>query len=227
MELIYILWCGIVKVILFLVVFLMTVCFVFGGCQSKHIRFKGVIYSVSKNEIFISALNNEKITDAKVIIPDGFKMEFEPKSGQMVEITAAYEGKEDDLVVFKAVEIKLKEIKKITAKKISPEKVKEMMESEEDFILLDVRTPEEFNEAHIKNAILLPDYEIEKLAFKVLKDKKEKIILYCRSGRRSAIAADKLAGMGYSDVYDMGGIQSWKYDTVKKEEADGKKEENK
>ncbi|MGL4484503.1 MAG: rhodanese-like domain-containing protein [Anaerovoracaceae bacterium] len=85
----------------------------------------------------------------------------------------------------------------------------EKMLKEEGTVLLDVRTEEEYNEGHIPNAILLPDYDIQKEAGNILPDKEAKIIVYCRSGKRSASAAAELAAMGYKNVYDLGGIQSW------------------
>lgn len=86
-----------------------------------------------------------------------------------------------------------------------------------DAILVDVREQSEYNEGHISGAVLLPLGQIESRAAATLANKKAKIIVYCRSGRRSAEAAKKLADMGYSNIYDMGGIQDWikaGYETV-------------
>ena len=96
---------------------------------------------------------------------------------------------------------------------ISAEKAKEIM-SEEDHILLDVRTEEEFAEAHIEGAILIPHDEIAIRAETELSDKEAVILVYCRSGRRSAAAAETLAGLGYARVFDFGGIIDWPYETV-------------
>nr|WP_300093653.1 rhodanese-like domain-containing protein [Sedimentibacter sp.] len=98
--------------------------------------------------------------------------------------------------------------------KISPEEAKEIMESEEA-IVLDVRTKEEFGQGHIDGAVLLPVDEISSKAEEVLKDKNAKILVYCRSGNRSAAAARTLLGMGYENVYDFGGIIDWPYEIVK------------
>ncbi len=98
--------------------------------------------------------------------------------------------------------------------KIGPEKAKEMMDNEE-LIILDVRTPEEYKEEHIEGALLIPDYDLEKLAESELPDKDEKILVYCRSGQRSKAASEKLLDMGYRNVYDFGGIMDWTYGTVK------------
>lgn len=76
-------------------------------------------------------------------------------------------------------------------------------------VLVDVRTQDEFNQGHIPGSILLPYDEVDKLAPAMLPDKAAKIVVYCRSGRRSAIAADALRQLGYSDVRDFGGINRW------------------
>lgn len=81
-------------------------------------------------------------------------------------------------------------------------------------VLLDVRTKEEFDEAHIDGAALVPYDAIDQNVDKLPEGKDTTIIVYCRSGRRSAIAAETLLGMGYTQVYDLGGIQDWPYETV-------------
>lgn len=102
----------------------------------------------------------------------------------------------------------------ISYQKITAEEAKKIIDSE-NVIILDVRTQEEYNEGHIKDAILLPDTEITNKAYEVLKDKDAKILVYCRSGRRSAQASKKLINMGYTNVYDFGGIIDWKYEIEK------------
>ena len=99
-------------------------------------------------------------------------------------------------------------------RKISAEDAKARMDAG-DVIVLDVRTPEEYAQGYIEGAILLPDYEIAGKAETVLADKDATILLYCRSGNRSAGAAKKLVEMGYTDVYDFGGIFDWPYEVVK------------
>ena len=102
--------------------------------------------------------------------------------------------------------------KKPEYRKISAAEAKEMMNGE--YILLDVRTEEEFKEERIEGAILIPDYEIGERVETELPDKDALILVYCRSGRRSALAANELAEIGYTNVYDFGGIIDWPYDTV-------------
>jgi rhodanese-related sulfurtransferase len=99
-------------------------------------------------------------------------------------------------------------------KTIDSKEAMEIMEQNEDVIILDVRTEEEFREGHIKGAILLPDYEIEDKVEEVLEDKSTTVLVYCRSGRRSASAAKVLFTLGYTKIYDFGGIIDWPYDVV-------------
>lgn len=98
---------------------------------------------------------------------------------------------------------------------ITAEEAKRIMDSEDDFIILDVREQDEYDSGHIEGAILLSYMEIPEKAEKILPDKDKKILVYCRSGRRSKIAAESLAKLGYTDVKEFGGIIEWPYDTVK------------
>lgn len=98
---------------------------------------------------------------------------------------------------------------------ITGDEAKKLMDSLDSFILLDVRTEEEYNEGHIPGAILIPDNTIEENAFTLLPDKETTIFVYCRSGRRSANAAEILSSMGYTSIYDFGGIIDWNYDVTK------------
>ncbi len=96
---------------------------------------------------------------------------------------------------------------------ISAKEAKEIMDCEKDYIILDVRTQEEYDEIHIPGAILIPDYEIKEKATDILKDKNQLILVYCRSGRRSKIAANSLIEMGYTNIREFGGIIDWPYET--------------
>ena len=98
---------------------------------------------------------------------------------------------------------------------ITPEEAKKIMDSDEEHIILDTREQEEYDEGHIKGAILIPYTEIENKAEKMLPDKDKLILVYCRSGRRSKIASKELAQLGYTKVYEFGGIIDWPYETVK------------
>ena len=87
----------------------------------------------------------------------------------------------------------------------------------DDAVILDVRTQEEFDEGHIRDAVLLPDYDVAALAATVLPDKEQIILIYCRTGRRSENAARELIEMGYTRVYDFGGIVDWTGEIVTEE----------
>ena len=90
------------------------------------------------------------------------------------------------------------------------------MEANKNAVILDVRTKPEFDEKHINRALLLPNEEIDAAAAaKVIPNKNAEVLLYCRSGRRSAEAAKKLLSLGYKNVKDFGGIIDWPYETVK------------
>lgn len=101
--------------------------------------------------------------------------------------------------------------------KITPQQAKARM-AEPGVIVLDVRMQQEYDAGHITNAVLLPLPLIEAgdaAVAKVLPDKDAEILVYCRSGRRSAIAANALINMGYTNVLDFGGINDWPYEVVK------------
>lgn len=83
------------------------------------------------------------------------------------------------------------------------------------YVIIDARTQEEFDEGHIEGAILIPEYEIAERAEKELPDKEQLILVYCRSGRRSKIASQELVKLGYTNVYEFGGIIDWPYEIVK------------
>ena len=98
---------------------------------------------------------------------------------------------------------------------ISGAEAKALMDSESGYIIIDARTQEEYDEGHIPGAILIPEYEIADRAEKELPDKDQLILVYCRSGRRSKIAAEELVKLGYTNVKEFGGIIDWEYETVK------------
>lgn len=95
---------------------------------------------------------------------------------------------------------------------ITAEKAKEIMDSEEGYIILDVRTQEEYDEGHIPGAIVISHEEIAEKAEDVLTDKDQLILVYCRSGRRSKIAAEALVELGYTNIKEFGGIIDWPYE---------------
>ena len=102
-----------------------------------------------------------------------------------------------------------------TYEQISGAEAKALMDSESGYIIIDARTQPEYDEGHIAGAILIPEYEIADRAEKELPDKNQLILVYCRSGRRSKIAAEELVKLGYTNVKEFGGIIDWKYEIVK------------
>lgn len=98
-----------------------------------------------------------------------------------------------------------------TYMQITAQEAKEIMDTQTGYVILDVRTQEEYDEKHIPGAVLIPDYEIRDRAENELTDKAQTILVYCRSGRRSKNAAQTLAELGYTDVCEFGGILDWPY----------------
>lgn len=95
--------------------------------------------------------------------------------------------------------------------KITASAVKSRLDKGEQLIIVDVRTKEEYDDGHIPKSLLIPYDEIEVKAASLLPDKNAAIIVYCRTGRRSEIAAKSLLKLGYTNVADMGAISDWKY----------------
>ena len=95
---------------------------------------------------------------------------------------------------------------------ITAEQAKEIMDTQEGYIILDTRTQEEYDEGHIPGAILIPYDEITDKAEGILTDKDQLILVYCRSGRRSKLAAQDLVKLGYTNIKEFGGIIDWSYE---------------
>ena len=98
--------------------------------------------------------------------------------------------------------------------KIGAEEAYEMMTSQQ-VVVVDVRTREEYDGGHIENAVLVPNESIGSEMPEALPDKEATLLVYCRSGRRSEEAAQKLLALGYRNVYDFGGVIDWPYELVK------------
>ena len=95
-------------------------------------------------------------------------------------------------------------------REISMDEAVAMMKNEKNYVILDVRTPEEYADGHIPGAINVPNENIENSEIKELPDKERLILVYCRSGRRSKEAAKKLLNLGYTNIVEFGGIIDWK-----------------
>ena len=105
--------------------------------------------------------------------------------------------------------------KSIQYENITAEEAKKIMDNQDGYIILDVRTEEEYSEGHIPGAILIPDYEIKEKAEEILLDKEQLLLVYCRSGRRSKNASENLVEMGYTNIKEFGGIIDWPYEIEK------------
>ena len=101
-----------------------------------------------------------------------------------------------------------------TYKQISQEEAKEMMKKDDGHIIVDVRRQDEYDSGHIAGAVLIPNESIGTSQPEQLKDLNQIILVYCRTGNRSKQAAQKLADMGYTNVYEFGGINTWDGDIV-------------
>ena len=99
-------------------------------------------------------------------------------------------------------------------RQVTAEEAIAIMDGEENYILLDVRTREEYENAHIPGAICIPNETIGTEEIPALPDKDQLILVYCRSGNRSKQASEKLAALGYTQVVEFGGIMDWPGDTV-------------
>ena len=118
------------------------------------------------------------------------------------------------VIVFSVSAIKLYTRHDADFRKLSAKEAKARLDSGDPLVLLDVRTREEFDGGHISGALCLPVESIGGKAPAELPDKDAEILIYCRSGRRSAEAARKLTKLGYTNVSDFGGILNWPYGTV-------------
>ena len=97
---------------------------------------------------------------------------------------------------------------------ITQEAAKEMMDTQQEVVILDVREQDEYDSGHIPDAVLLPVGTIdEDTAAEVIPEKDSAVLVYCRSGNRSKTASSALADLGYTNIYEFGGISTWPYET--------------
>ena len=171
-------------------------------------------------------LNMEKVEEGKAYMPvdyaevcieGGNHAQFgnygEQKGDHAADISREEQQAQTVEAILKMMEAH-KDQKQVEAMKtyeqISPQEAKKRMDNEEDVIILDVRTQEEYDSGHIKNAVCLPNEDILSEP-DILPEKGQQILVYCRSGNRSKQAAQKLADMGYENVLEFGGILDWPY----------------
>ncbi len=211
--------------VLFILILSLSGC----GKANKNITFTGKFDSVvGKDSMKITNIKDAQFNEASVSLAKNCKIK--DKSGNQIELpiinigdivkaTILPEIRESFPVQVTAIEVVVLEgndVVQTTAKynKISSEEAKKMMDSDKDIIILDVRTQAEYEESHIKGAIRITDTGLSKLAPSMLPNKDAKILVYCRSGRRSKASSEGLLSMGYTNIYDFGGIIDWNYDTV-------------
>lgn len=194
------------------VLVMLTMLFILTGCtKEKNITFEGQVESLSDKTMILTTMDDVGFDKASVGL-GSVKIGGELAEGRKVKVTIHPEVGESYPVQVTATKI---EVMDVAYQKISAKEAKEMMEKGEYGVILDVRTLEEYNEGHIEGATLLPNDEIKEKAEITLYDKEEVILVYCRSGRRSEAAAKELIEMGYTNVYDFGGIIDWSYEIVK------------
>ena len=100
----------------------------------------------------------------------------------------------------------------VSYEQITQEEAKQIMDTTNGYIFLDTRTQEEYDQSHIPGALLIPHTEIADRAADELPDKDQVILVYCRSGNRSKQASEVLAELGYTNVKEFGGINTWPYE---------------
>lgn len=214
--------------VFYLIIIFLLVSLVFIGCSSSKsnetvaddvetVSFTGTIESVDSNTWLVSTSDQVGFDKASVQIAENVAIPFNPLVGQIIHFEILPEIRESYPVQVTAIAVTLTSFESNVPSyvKISPEAAKEIMDSSDDYILVDVRTQEEFDAGHIEGAILLPVNQIEANAFDILPDFNQKILLYCRSGNRSEYAANLLIDLGYTEVLDFGGIIDWPYEIVK------------
>ena len=206
----------IVQMVTFCLLIVVTLTGCLGNDSGGTLSFNAVVESVNGQSILVVLKEPADFDKASVDLSDVKDLPA-LESGDWVFVTILPEIRESYPVQVTAVSLRIltdEEIESMQYQVISAEDAKNIMEDGSPYVLLDVRTPEEFKEGHIEGALLLPNTEIEAKASSVLPDKDARILVYCRSGNRSEEAALKLIDMGYSNVYDFGGIIDWPYDIV-------------
>lgn len=200
------------KSVVFLVAaLLLTGCAKSGGAQEAGKTEQGAVKEQTE-----SALQTEQAAQTEPAAAAQMESAAQMTEAEeaVAETTAGAETKSGGRTE-KETETEMEPLKETgTFEQISQEEAARIMEEEKDFILLDVRTQEEFESGHIPGAICIPNETIGDGEIKELPDKDQLILVYCRSGRRSREAAEKLAQLGYTKVKDFGGIMTWTGEVV-------------
>ena len=198
----------------------MLLCLIlFTACSEKeNLTFTGTIEQAGESSIMVYTKDFAS-GDRVNVSYKGMTLEFEPATGQQVIVTVRPDIGETYPVKADAVSIQLREEESevestVQENKITSEQAYEMMR-EGGVTVVDVRREDEYAEGHIEGAMLLPLDVLVNLAEDKLPDKSATILVYCRSGNRSAKAALQLSGLGYENVYDFGGIIDWPSEVAK------------
>ena len=117
------------------------------------------------------------------------------------------------MLLFTACGQQNKESQEVKYMNITAQEAKEIMDTQEGYVILDTRTQEEYDQGHIPGAVLIPYDEVLQKAETILTDKNQLILVYCRSGRRSKLASEDLIKLGYTNIKEFGGIIDWPYET--------------
>lgn len=188
-----------------------------GKQEEKETVFQGVVEDVASQSVLV---RTEELSGGSLVWVDVSQLDvnFSIQEGQTLDISVKPEIRESYPLQATATRLELVEDggqeKKTEVKTITAEEAKALMDSGQAYYLVDVRTQEEFAQGHIPGAMLISSTELKDKAHEKLPDTKTSVLLYCRSGRRSAECARLLADMGYSSVYDFGGIQDWPYEVT-------------
>ncbi len=191
-----------------LIIPLIIALLILSGCDKKepNIVFTALIESIADRSILVTTSDDVGFDKANVGYDTSLEIGFNLLVGQTVKIEMLPEIRESYPVQITAVRIDLipetAEYRRITSSE-----AEELMT--DDAVILDVRTRAEYDEGHIKDAVLIPDTDIKDKAEEALPDKQAVILVYCRSGRRSEAASRTLIELGYTNVYDFGGIIDW------------------
>jgi rhodanese-related sulfurtransferase len=203
------------RAITMLAILILAVLTVSGCRKTDLITFTAVVEDFNINSAAVTTSDNVGFDKAAVFFTENMDIDFLLETGQTVKITILPEIRESYPVQVSAVKFELiSEAKMAEYKKITAEDAKKIIDSGEQFVILDVRIKEEYDEGHIKNAVLMPYDEADSLAESLIPDKNAKLLVYCRTGRRSKLASEVLLEMGYTDVSDFGGINDWPYEIV-------------
>ncbi len=198
-----------------LLILIMAACTKKGG----NITFTATVESTAENSIMVTTSDDVGFDRASVGYGKDMLIDFLPRMGQKVEITILPQIRESYPVQVTAIRIKLIETgntlpAETKYTKITALEAKAMMDGE-DVIVLDIRSRDDYDKGHIQNAVALPRAEIETNAQTVLPDKDARILVYCKTGLNSPLAAQLLVEMGYTHVYEFGGINDWPFEIVK------------